>query len=154
MVNQRGMSLIEVMVALLVSAIGLFGTLALLGTILKGGDFSRRLTEASVLAQYKLEELEVMQPPFPADNPNCPTPTSPTLIPLPTVTTQDATPVNPLGQPIPPGTGMPYTRWWAWCTSIDGLGRRVVYVTVQWNDSITAVTQRPHQVVVRRERNL
>src|SRR5262249_29829343 len=55
--SERGMSLIEVMVALIVSAIGLFGALALIGTLLKGGDFSRRMTEASVLGQYKLEEM-------------------------------------------------------------------------------------------------
>src|ERR1051325_7593945 len=54
--DQRGMTLVEVMVALIVASIGLLGTLALMGTIVRGGDYSRRITEGSVLLQYKLEE--------------------------------------------------------------------------------------------------
>jgi hypothetical protein len=113
------------------------------------------VTEASVLAQYKLEELEAMPISLtnPPDNPNCPTIINPTLVPTPTVATQDATPVDALGRPIPPATGpaYTYTRTWAWCKSLDGL-RRVVFVVVQWSDNISVVSGRPHQVNVRRER--
>lgn len=53
----RGMTLIEVMVAMLLSTIGLLGMLALLGTTYKSTDNNRRMSEASVIAQTTLERL-------------------------------------------------------------------------------------------------
>ena len=50
------MTLIEVMVALLVTTIALLGALATVGITVRGAAFSRSATEASVLVQSKLEQ--------------------------------------------------------------------------------------------------
>lgn len=52
----RGLTLIEVMIALLVTTIALLGALATVGITVRGANFSRNATEASVLVQSKLEE--------------------------------------------------------------------------------------------------
>jgi Tfp pilus assembly protein PilV len=154
------MGLVEVMIALLVSTIGLFGTLALLGTLLKGGDFSRRITEASVLAQHKIEEQVLvpvsLSPATPADNANCPTPT------VAQQTADGCNPLNALGQQVVTGsvvanaacsqTTVPqptYTRSYYWCPSTDG-SRRHLTVTVGWTDSITGTIT--HSIVATRDR--
>jgi Tfp pilus assembly protein PilV len=51
------MTLIEVMIAMLISTVGLFGMLALVGTVMRGSGFTRQLTEASTIAQTNLERL-------------------------------------------------------------------------------------------------
>src|SRR5262249_12563229 len=51
----RGMTLIEVMVALGLASVGMLGALAMVGASMRGGSFSRNMTEASVLVQSKLE---------------------------------------------------------------------------------------------------
>jgi prepilin-type N-terminal cleavage/methylation domain-containing protein len=155
--SERGMSLIEVMVALIVSAIGLFGALALIGTLLKGGDFSRRMTEASVLGQYKLEEMVSWQygciatsaqagcpaTSFPSLNTACPIP--------PTGMTIPATPnetVDSLGRLWVTGTstGTQFNRFWDGCTPVGT--RKRIYVWVQWKDGIGT-----HTVSLSRERS-
>jgi hypothetical protein len=151
--GEGGLSLIEVMVALLISTIGLFGTLALLGTLLKGGDFSRRLTEASVLAQYKLEELVSLPvsvtPPVPPDAAGCPTIALPNQ--TPTIAQMTPDPLNPLNSLGKNATaGQPtFLRYFYWCTAPLDQTRRVLTVVVQWIDTNTAAT---HQVIARRER--
>lgn len=55
--RQSGMTLIEVMVALFISTIGLLGMLAIMGTAFRGTDNNRRMSEASVIAQTTLERL-------------------------------------------------------------------------------------------------
>ncbi|HJZ85674.1 MAG TPA: prepilin-type N-terminal cleavage/methylation domain-containing protein [Polyangia bacterium] len=55
--RERGMTLLEVLVALMISALGLLGMLALIGVVLRGSDFSRRVTESSLIAQTQLEQL-------------------------------------------------------------------------------------------------
>ena len=47
----RGLTLIEVMVALLVTTIALLGALATVGITVRGANFSRNATEASMLVQ-------------------------------------------------------------------------------------------------------
>src|SRR5262249_47236159 len=59
--RHKGMTLIEVLVALLVSTVGLLGALALIATMMGGGTFGPSATEASVLAQSQVEYL-VAQP--------------------------------------------------------------------------------------------
>jgi prepilin-type N-terminal cleavage/methylation domain-containing protein len=56
--RSRGMTLVEVMVALLVATVGLLGGLAMIGALMNGTSFSRHQSEAAVLAQSKLEELQ------------------------------------------------------------------------------------------------
>jgi prepilin-type N-terminal cleavage/methylation domain-containing protein len=140
-VRARGMTLIEVMVALVVSIIGLFGTLAVITTTFKGSDFSRRTTEASVLVQDKLESLMATQVTLtsPANNATgCPTPTyAQGLV--------DSTSLNGLGQVT--ATPPIYARYYAWCTTADGLRRRVT-VWVTWTDA----SNRAHVVTASRDR--
>ena len=58
--NQRGFSLLEVLVGLVVLAFGLLATAGMqLGSI-QGNHFSSDLTQATVLAQNKLEELKYL----------------------------------------------------------------------------------------------
>ncbi len=55
--GQKGFSLIEVMVTLIVLAAGLLATAALQITSIRGNSFSSHVTQASILAQDKLEIL-------------------------------------------------------------------------------------------------
>jgi Tfp pilus assembly protein PilV len=140
--RESGMTLLEVMVALVVSTIGIFGMLALLGLVMKGGDYSRRITEASVLAQYKLEELVVL--PWasmaPLDAATCPS--------APASTAFQETTINALGG-APTGSQPTYGRGWQWCTITAAPARRRVVVAVTWIDNTTGAT---HQVVASRDR--
>ena len=56
--NQRGFSLLEVLVGLVVLAFGLLATAGMQLTSIQGNHFSSDLTQATVLAQNKLEELK------------------------------------------------------------------------------------------------
>lgn len=56
--NDRGFTLIEVLVAMVVLAIGSVGTTALTLTIIRSNTFSNKLTIATTLAQDKLEDVK------------------------------------------------------------------------------------------------
>ena len=55
--NQKGFSLIEVVLALIILAVGLLGIAGLQITSVQGNSFSTQVTQASILAQNKLENL-------------------------------------------------------------------------------------------------
>ena len=55
--NQEGFSLIEVMIALIILSVGLLGIAGLQLTSVQGNAFSSHVTQASILAQNKLENL-------------------------------------------------------------------------------------------------
>ncbi len=55
--KRNGFSLIEVLVTLLVLAVGLLGLGGMQIFSIKGNSFSQKLTQATVLAQDRLEEL-------------------------------------------------------------------------------------------------
>jgi type IV pilus assembly protein PilV len=57
LINQKGFSLIEIMIALIILAVGLLGIAGLQITSIKGNSFSSYVTQASILAQNKLENL-------------------------------------------------------------------------------------------------
>ena len=124
----RGMTLIEVMVALLIATVGLLGALAMVGTVIGGTSFSRAATEATVLAQAKIEEVQTR-----------------TLVTL----TSPANGVESTESNLDAhgGTSGIYTRTTTWGLSADGL-RRTVAVQVQWSDPLN----RTHYVTAQTER--
>jgi len=124
-----GMTLVEVMVALLISTVGLLGALALVGVSTQGAAFSRAATEASVLAQSKLE-AEVARVGVTMSSPANATTTEASLDALGTASATGA-----------------YTRATTWGASTDGLRRRVT-VDVSWLDSLG----RSHTITASRER--
>ena len=115
----RGMTLIEVLIALLVTTVALLGALATVGVTVHGASFSRNATEASVLAQSKLEQL-VSLPRGAVTDP------LPASIPLPGIT-MDAN-GNPASGPYALSTK------WTSITSTSGTQRQV-QVEVDWNDA-------------------
>jgi prepilin-type N-terminal cleavage/methylation domain-containing protein len=58
--DQAGFTLIEVMVALLLAAIAIMGILGLYTTSTRASGFSRHTTEATILAEDKIESLRLL----------------------------------------------------------------------------------------------
>jgi len=58
--NKNGFSLIEVLIALVLFAVGVLGIGAMQIGSIKGNSFSQEVTQATVLSQEKLEELRKM----------------------------------------------------------------------------------------------
>jgi len=56
--NQKGFTLIEILIGLLILAIGLLGIAVMQINSVKGGSFGNNMTQASTLAQDKLEYLK------------------------------------------------------------------------------------------------
>jgi prepilin-type N-terminal cleavage/methylation domain-containing protein len=61
--REEGFTLIEVMIAMVLTAIAIMGIIALYVTETKASGFSRHSTEASVLAQDRLEKLRLLGSP-------------------------------------------------------------------------------------------
>jgi len=55
--NNKGFTLLEILVAILVLSIGLLGMAALTGGIIHNNKFSKELTTATILAQDQMEEI-------------------------------------------------------------------------------------------------
>lgn len=125
----RGLTLIEVMVALLVTTIALLGALATVGITVRGANFSRSATEASILAQSALEA-----------NVSLLTGATGTLPPNTSETLDGNGTANVAGI---------YTRTTEWSASADGL-LRICKVTVTWTDGLGS----PHQVIAQRQQAL
>jgi len=56
--NNKGFTLIEVLVAMVILSIGLLGTAALITGIIRGNQVSNRITVATTLAQDKMEDIK------------------------------------------------------------------------------------------------
>ena len=55
--NNKGFTLIEVLVAMVILSVGLLGTAALITGIINSNKLSNRISTATVLAQDKIEEI-------------------------------------------------------------------------------------------------
>jgi prepilin-type N-terminal cleavage/methylation domain-containing protein len=103
---EGGFTIIEILIALLVLLIGMAGVLSLQLTSVEATSFSRHATEASVLAEDKMEQLRT--------------------VPL-AVLTDGTDQVDARG--VIDAEGL-YTRTW----TIDGASPRRVEVTVSWSE--------------------
>lgn len=55
--NDKGFTLIEIMIAILVLVVGLLGVAGVATTVINGNAFGKEMTTATTLAQDKMEEL-------------------------------------------------------------------------------------------------
>ncbi len=103
-----GFTMVEVMVAMTIAAVAIVGILSLVTTEIRASDYSRRATEATVLAQDRIEQLRALG----------------AAVALSTVEPN----LNERGGTAPPG---PFTR-----TSVVtvGLANASVVVTTSWAD--------------------
>ncbi len=58
--RNSGFTLIEIMIAIAIIAIGIFGVMSLIITVMKGNTLSKRLTTATTIAQDKMEDFKRM----------------------------------------------------------------------------------------------
>ncbi len=58
--RNSGFTLIEIMIAIAVIAIGIFGVMSLMITVMKGNTLSKRVTAATTIAQNKMEDFKRM----------------------------------------------------------------------------------------------
>ena len=121
--TQKGFTLIEVMVSILLASLLVIGAVALFRIETRAASFSRRETEAVILAQDKLEELRTIAQPTAAG------------------TGADAGTINEMGVVV---TGGMYTRTWEIQVSNDVYD---IAVTVAWDDG-----GEPREVIVRGRR--
>ena len=122
--TQGGFTLMEVLVSLVLGAIAMIGVIALYRASTNASSFSRRSTEASVLAQDKLERLR-------------------TEIPIVGAAQVEAGTLDETGKVV---VGAPFTR--TWDVAIGGAGQYFdIAVEVSWLDE--DVTKR---VIVRGRR--
>jgi prepilin-type N-terminal cleavage/methylation domain-containing protein len=56
--NREGFTLVEVMIAVFVLTVALLGLISVTIMIIKGNDFSKRMTTATTLAKDKIEEVK------------------------------------------------------------------------------------------------
>ena len=129
---QRGTTLLEVLIAVALATVALFGGLAITTSLIRGASFSRDATEASVLVQSRLEELVVAKGV---------TMSAPANGVYSTEIGLDA-----LGATAVPAG--PYTRVTTLGTTPDNLAR-TFSVTVTWGDT----SNRPHSVTATRQRD-
>lgn len=56
--NKKGLSLLELLIAISLFTFGLLGSTALTVTVIKGNHLAKKVTEATILAQDKMEQLK------------------------------------------------------------------------------------------------
>jgi prepilin-type N-terminal cleavage/methylation domain-containing protein len=128
-VKPKGMTLIEVMIALVITTVGLLGALAMVGSLYTASAFNRNATEAMTLAETTVEQANSKTVSLSDSNSDV------------TETGLDA-----YGSSGTAPTNM-FSRRTRWNASADG-SRRVCTVDVSWTDgtgtghSVTMSTER------------
>lgn len=117
--TQAGFTLIEVMIAILLTVIAVMGIVGLMRAESRSANRSRHLSEASVLAQGKMEELRATT--------SFSTTTS--------GTSSDASPVDVQGV-----TGGIFTRAWSWAPNATITAAYNYTTTVSWTEDGTATS--------------
>jgi prepilin-type N-terminal cleavage/methylation domain-containing protein len=117
--SQAGFTLVEVMIAILLTVIAVMGIVGLMRAESRTANRSRHLSEASVLAQGKMEELRATQ--------SFTTTTS--------GTGSDASPVDPQGN-----SGGIFTRAWSWAPNATITSAYNYTTTVSWTEDGTATS--------------
>lgn len=126
--DQAGFTMIEVMVAMLLTAIAIIGILALFMAQTKASSFSRHLTEATALCEDKLEKLRTLTASSAGING--------------TETTLDEKGVI--------GAGI-YTRVWTYTVALSWVD---IVCTTSWTEDEGAGAGSGKSVVLRARRNL
>ena len=109
--NKRGFTLIEVLIGLVILAIGLLGIAGMQASSVKGNFFSNNLTEATYIAKDRLELLKTL--PF-GDGA------------LSVSTRSDGT--------TPGSSGIAFNR--TYTVTQDGTGFKTITYQVAWNDGV------------------
>jgi Tfp pilus assembly protein PilV len=117
---EAGFTMIEVMIAILLTMVAVMGIVGLVTVETRGGTTSRHTTEAAVLAEGQMEVLRTQ-----------------------TITasggpSSDASPVDPQG--VVGATGSIYTRSWIWTVSTTVISYNV---TVSWAEDGPGTTGCP-----------
>lgn len=128
--SEAGFTMIEVMIAVLLTAIAVIGIVGFITVETRGGTVSRHTTEASVLAEDKMETLRTQ-----------------------TITASgtgaDSGPLDPEGKT---GTGGIFTRSWAYTVATASI---TFSVTVTWSeDDSTQYVAPPKTVTLQSMRGL
>jgi prepilin-type N-terminal cleavage/methylation domain-containing protein len=131
MVSHKGMTLIEVMIALVITTVGLLGALAMIGSLYTGTVYNRSVTEALALAQSKIEQINSL----------------PVTLASPADGTVESELLDGLGNVASSLTQVAFTRKTTWGSNLAQQTRRVT-VDVTWLDG----GGRPHQVSMQGER--
>lgn len=107
--NNKGFSLIELLIGLVILAIGLLAIAGMQITAIKGNYFSSSLTQATILAQDKMEFLKNLG-------------------------YTDVTLISGNDTITPSGTTLTFTRVWTVVDTATTL--KTITVTVQWTDRV------------------
>lgn len=104
LLGENGFTLIEVMIAILILAVGMMAMALLQVTAIRGGSFANQMTQASIYGQDKIEELK---------------------------NTTYASIANG-SDTITSGNGVTYARTWTVTTDSPYTGSKTINLTISW----------------------
>jgi prepilin-type N-terminal cleavage/methylation domain-containing protein len=123
--KERGFSLIEILIALVILSIALLGLAGLMATTTRNNAAGGHLTEAATLVQDTLERLR--------------------LTPLSILTANIAAGAPQVDYPVG-STGITYTRTWSYTQTIPAVSNlHTITITVTWNDPASL---QPHSITM------
>jgi len=132
--NQNGFTLIEIMIAITVFAIGILGVAAMQIAAIEGNSSANGLTEAAAIGQDKIEELMALDYNNNALNDTDGDGTNGLRDPLP----PPPLPQVPDSVTYPPDyqlTSGPYTISWNIAVNVPGTNTKTIRVIVIWNEN-------------------